>query len=198
MLRGGWGCCVVKGCVGIGGIGPRSANGSRLYTDEGGCDANADAVLCVRRWFEAVLDVMAVMLESRNQSGAPSISSIRDAKGSRATRGVAAGCGGLGTRGCSSTVSGFEMRRFLGVSGPGSAKGSFPMLLLLRIGSSAMPMNGDCDETLLVFLRSTFRSLFRLDMRRTKPPPCGSLMDRPRPLDVVEYTEPTLDRGWCL
>lgn len=110
------------------------------------------------------------MLESRNQFGAPSISSMRDAKGSRATRGVAAGCGGLGPRGCSSSVSGFEMRKFLGVSGAGSAKGSFP-ILLLRNGSSLIPMNGDCEETLLVFLRSTFRSLFLLDMRRTNSPP---------------------------
>lgn len=98
-------------------------------------------------------------------------------------------------------VPGFEMRRTLGGSGDGSAKGSLPMLLLL-VDSSVMPINGVCDETLLVFLRSTLRSLFRLDMRRTNPPPaaacpCGSLMDRPLPLDVVEYTEPTLDRGWC-
>jgi hypothetical protein len=72
--------------------------------------------------------------------------------------------------------------------------------LLLRVDSSAIPMNGDWEDTLLFFLRSTLRSLFLLDMRRTKPPPiadcpCGSLMDRPRPLEVVEYTEPTLDRG---
>jgi hypothetical protein len=185
--------------MGIGGMDDESAKGSLLYTEEGEWGFRTDAVLCVRRWFEVVLAVMAVILESRNQSGAPSISSMSDAKGSRATRGVAAGCGGLGPRGCFSIVSGFEMRRFLGVSGAGSAKGSFP-ILLLRTGSSVIPMNGDCEDTLLFFLRSTFRSLFLLDMRRTPPTakcPCGSLIDRPRPLDVVEYIEPTLGRGSC-
>lgn len=135
--------------------------------DEGGCDCKAEAELCVRWWFDTEL---AVMFESRNQLGAPSISSIRDAKGSRAMRGVAVGCGKLGPPGRSSIVSGFEMRRFLGLSCAGSAKGLLPMLVL-RTGSSEMPMNGDCEDTLLVFLRSTFRSLFRLDMRRTKAPP---------------------------
>lgn len=190
--------------MGIGGMDDGSAKGSLLYTEEGECGCRVDALLCVRRWFGVVLAVMAVIaviLESRNQSGAPSISSMSDAKGSRATPGVATGCGGLGPPDCFSIVSGFEMRRFLGVSGVGSTKGSFP-ILLLRTGSSVIPMNGDCEDTLLVFLRSTFRSLFLLDMRRTKPPPtakcpCGSLMDRPRALDVAEYTEPTLDRGAC-
>jgi hypothetical protein len=123
-------------------MGEGSAKGSLLYTDEAGCEFNADAELCVRRCVGAVLAVMAVILESRNQSGAPSISSMSEAKGSRTTRGVAAGCGGLGPRFCSSIVSGFEMRRFLGVSGVGSAKGLVPTLLL-RVGSSAIPMNGD-------------------------------------------------------
>ncbi len=183
--------------MGRGGTGVGSAKGSLLYTDDGGWDFSAEAALNVRRWFEAVL---AVKFESRNQSGAPSISSISDAKGSRATRGMAVGCGGIGPLGWSPAVSGFDMRRFLGVLGVGSAKGSVPMLLLLKAGSSAIPVNVDCEEILLVFLRNTLRSLFLLDMRRRKPPPtagcpCGSLIDRPRPLDVVEYTDPTLERG---
>ena len=93
MLTGGLGCCEVGICVGIGGIGEGSAKGSMLYMDDGGCDGRTDTELCVRRWFEAEA---AVMFESRSQSGAPSISSMSDAKGSRATRGVAVGCGGLG------------------------------------------------------------------------------------------------------
>jgi hypothetical protein len=93
------------------------------------------------------------------------------------------------------------MRRFLGVSGAGSAKGSLAMLLV-PVRSSVIPANGVNEETLLVFLRNTFLSLFLLDIRRMKSPPaapwpCGSLIDRPLPLDVVEYTEPTLDRGTC-
>lgn len=185
--------------MGIGGIGGGSTKGLLLYTDEEGFDGRAEAVLCVRRWFEAE---PAVMLESRSQLGAPSISSMREAKGSRATRGVAAGCGGLGPLICSSTASGFEIRSFLGVSSPGSAKGLLPTLLL-RTGSSKIPMNGVCEDTLLVFLRSTFRSLFLLDMRRMKLPPtadcpCDSLIDRPLPLELVEYIELTLERGWCL
>ena|SRR5690242_3795941 len=127
---------------------------------------------------------------------------MSDAKGSRVTRGVAAGCGGLSPRLCSSIVSGLEMWRLLGELGDGSAKGSLPTWLF-RADSSVIPMNHDCEDTLLVFLRSTLRSLFLLDMRRMKPPPtaacpCDSLMDRPRPLEVVEYTDPTLECGWCL
>lgn len=88
MLSGGWGGWVVGGCVGRGGIDEGSAKGSLLYTEEGGWELSADAELCVRRWFEAEL---IVQFESRSQSGAPSIWSMSDAKGSRATRGVAAG-----------------------------------------------------------------------------------------------------------
>lgn len=101
-----------------------SAKGLLLYTEDGGCTLSAGAVLCVRRWFDIEL---AVVAESRNQSGAPSIWSMRDAKGSRATIGAAVGCGGLGLLGCSSIVSGFDIRRILGVCGVGSAKGSLAM-----------------------------------------------------------------------
>jgi len=70
VLSGGWGCCVVPVCVGSGGTGEGSAKGSLLYTDDAGWEFNADAELCVRRWFETEL---AVQFESRTQSGAPSI-----------------------------------------------------------------------------------------------------------------------------
>lgn len=177
--------------MGIGGMVGGSEKGLLLYTDEVGCDCSGKAVLCVRLWFEVEL---VVMLESLNRLDAPSISSISEANGPRATKGITAGCGGVGPRDCSSVVSGLAICRYRGGSGVGSAKGSIPTLFRL--------INGDCEETLLVFLRSTFRSLFLLDMRRTKPPPaadrlCGSLIDLPRTFDVVEYTEPILGRGTC-
>ena len=45
MFTGGLGCWVVDICVGIGGMGEGSANGSMLYMDDGGCDGSTDTEL---------------------------------------------------------------------------------------------------------------------------------------------------------
>jgi hypothetical protein len=110
-----------------------------------GCELSADAELCVR-WCPNV---------GGKTPGAIWGLSYGDANGSVVKYAdVIAGCGVRGPRG---DASGFDRRRILGVSG--SANGSE----VFRSCSAIMPANADCDETLLLFLRSLFRSLFLLD-----------------------------------
>jgi hypothetical protein len=94
---------------------------------------------------------------------------------------VAAGCGVTGPRG--EAASGLDKCKILG--GSGSANGLKPASL-----SSRIPAKVNCEDTLPFFLRNRFRSLFRLDERliggSPARKPCGSLIDRVRPLVLVE------------
>jgi hypothetical protein len=104
---------------------------------------------------------------------------------------AATGCGVVGPRG--DAASGLSSNNVLG--GSGSAKGS-------ALFSSTIPTNADWDETLLFFLRNKFLSLFLLDERlagipTAKSPSWGSLNDRGRPSDGVEYIELMLSCWLC-